>query len=549
VLIVLNISPLHLLRPFSSKHHLYGLGQDLEVESQGPVVDVFAVQADDFFEVGDVGAAACLPHAGDAGFHGQAAFVVVAVLLEFGRCRGSCADQGHVSLQDVEELGEFVQRGFADEFSYFCDAGVVLHLEHEAVHLVLLHQLGFAGFCVLVHGAELVHLELAAVLADAFLTEEDGAGRVEFDGQTDRDVQDQGDQAAKQASQDVHKTLGPKGGHAHFMRGQCDQRYGCFLCYCRRGGPAGRSSAFFCQEDEVFVDAGHILVRPDLDGLGQALHAGHTGVDRDAHLRVDEDQLLQPQRVAVVREDEDLVQGAFLGPLGQTAGPGYDRDVVYVFKVSAGRQAAAFYGDLVVVDSIYFLVRQGDGHDAAGPVSLDHAGRFFREGPAGHDADQGGGGASVKPAGDKSLHDIEKYEKDDKVQNQGKGDIVAGLGDIALQHEQQDGPYPSEKEGPPQGIQHIVAGRIMSEAVAAAGKSQRDGKTFGEQDGGREVRPQAAFHEVLRQLADQVYSRHCQQACQKRRCKIDAYGDDQFQFFLLHTSLSFFPLLPGPAGL
>ncbi len=62
-------------------------------------------------------------------------------------------------------------------FAHLCDARIVFHLEHEAVHLVLALQLLLALLRILVHGAELIDLEEAAVLSHTLLCEKQRSRR------------------------------------------------------------------------------------------------------------------------------------------------------------------------------------------------------------------------------------------------------------------------------------------------------------------------------------------------------------------------------------
>ena len=205
---------------FAAEHVLDGFEDDAAVQADGPVLDILGVEADDLFKIGDVAAAADLPHAGDAGAEGQAGTVVVLVLLPLvdgGRTR---ADDAHVALQDVPELGELVQGVLADEFAdagLLCpvgedlvadDAGVKIQLEHHAVRYpVLSKELFLALVRVHVHGADFVELEALAVLADALLLVDDGAGRLAFDDGTDDEHDEQGDEAAEDPAEDVHEPL------------------------------------------------------------------------------------------------------------------------------------------------------------------------------------------------------------------------------------------------------------------------------------------------------------------------------------------------------
>src|SRR4051794_4970213 len=50
-----------------------GHAKDFEIEPQGPVVDVFEIEADPFAKIAQVAAAAHLPQAGQAGFDAETA--------------------------------------------------------------------------------------------------------------------------------------------------------------------------------------------------------------------------------------------------------------------------------------------------------------------------------------------------------------------------------------------------------------------------------------------------------------------------------------------
>ena len=152
-----------LLRPAAGKHNVHRLKQDLNIAPQGPVIDILDVQLDDFFKILDVAAAADLPQAGDAGFHGQAALVVALVLLIFVQRRRAGANQAHIAAQHVKELRQLVDAGLADELAHLGDAGVVLHFKHQAVHFVLGHQALFAFLGIHIHAAQLVDVEHTAV--------------------------------------------------------------------------------------------------------------------------------------------------------------------------------------------------------------------------------------------------------------------------------------------------------------------------------------------------------------------------------------------------
>src|SRR5262245_5591118 len=112
-----------------------GLEQDLEVQSQRPVVDVLQVQLPPLLEVDGV-APRDLPEAGEARPDAEAPARPELVLLDFGRDGRTGADEAHVPLEDVPHLGELVEAELPEEAADLRHAGIILDLEHRAVHLV-----------------------------------------------------------------------------------------------------------------------------------------------------------------------------------------------------------------------------------------------------------------------------------------------------------------------------------------------------------------------------------------------------------------------------
>ena len=125
--------------------------------------------------------------------------------------------QGHASSQDVKELGQLVDAGLSDKFTHFGDAGVVFHLEHEAIHLIVFHELRFTGFRIGVHGAEFIHFEGAAIPADPFLGKDNGTRIIQIDGRSHKKSDQDTEDAAHQTAHDIQTTFGEE--LAFFMRG------------------------------------------------------------------------------------------------------------------------------------------------------------------------------------------------------------------------------------------------------------------------------------------------------------------------------------------
>ena len=164
-----------LVSAFALEHDLEGLKDEREVFGQLSVVaDVVVVEAHLAFKA-DITAAADLPNAGETWRYGKTHAVPGLVFRHFGRNRRARAHNGHVALDNIEELRQFVEAELAEHMTEWIDARVVLHLECLATRFVLGHQFLFAFFGVHVHAAELVHGEQLAVLTYAGLLENDRA--------------------------------------------------------------------------------------------------------------------------------------------------------------------------------------------------------------------------------------------------------------------------------------------------------------------------------------------------------------------------------------
>ena len=114
--------------------------------------------------------------AGDAGQHFVAARLLGGVAVEVLHQQRARTDQAHVAFEDVEEFGEFIQAGGAQEAP-------------EAGEALLVGQQAAIGVAQVAHGAEFVELEDPAVQPGARLAEEH---RVTKEDQ-DQDVQKQQD--------------------------------------------------------------------------------------------------------------------------------------------------------------------------------------------------------------------------------------------------------------------------------------------------------------------------------------------------------------------
>ncbi len=421
--------------------------EDLDVQADGPVVDVFRVQPDDFLEVRDRAPAGDLPHAGDAGLGGQAGAVVVFVFLPLVLRRGTGAHQGHVSPEDVEELGELIQAGAADEFA---DAGLLLpvhnpvpddaripvELEHHAVGVAVLGlEFLFAVLGVHVHGAEFVDRETLAVLADAGLPEEDRAGALLFDHQADDGDQEKGDKAADQAAEEVNEAL----------EDQLD-----------RAGAVGRHGQDVVAGDflhkALAADAGDREADMDRNGHLAALfnQAGHPGLP-GAFLRFPGFPAGGAGAVGVF---DEILHGLVVCHFQVRQVLRVDEDLVHPFPADVVRRGVDAGDDLFAADRLARGVPVAE-HDArvfkavqvAGPLQ-DPGNRLLLR----HQDHGALGLVPVDPANERLPEHADQVAEDQvETGGQVQGDTgirVAGLGGEQVQgHDQQDQHHVLDRRG------------------------------------------------------------------------------------------------------
>ena len=196
------------------------LVDDEEVEGGSPVFEVPDVELDAPFHLPELAGLATeavdLGPAGDAGFDEVAHHVLldeVGVLVGVLEHVGAGTYDGHLAQKDVDELGQFVDAGLADELAYARLARIV----EGGLHAV--------GVGIDAHGAELVAPELTPVDARALLTEEDGTGRRQLDGRAHDEVykgkggteekagEQDVEQAFEQAVLDIGQRFAPDGEH------------------------------------------------------------------------------------------------------------------------------------------------------------------------------------------------------------------------------------------------------------------------------------------------------------------------------------------------
>lgn len=123
--------------------------------------------------------------------------VLLFELFDEVRPFGSRADEAHVTVEDVEDLRQFVEPGGADKFADFGNARIVFG-----------GQLGTrVFFSIDAHRTEFINLIFLAKAADADLAVEDGTAVAEFDGQGDGNGERQGADSGDASQDDVDSAL------------------------------------------------------------------------------------------------------------------------------------------------------------------------------------------------------------------------------------------------------------------------------------------------------------------------------------------------------
>lgn len=218
-------------------------------------------------------------------------------MIEFIYCGRPGADQAHVANQDVEKLGQLIQAGLSQESAYARDAGVVFNLEHRALHLVLCHQVLFAGLGVCVHGAEFIEAEITPVFSDPLLREKDRSRRIYLDCQSNKGSENGSDGQPHDCPDNVDDTFDEQ---AAVVKG---------AGFIGQDGEAGEGLRRLVGDDVVKI------VDIYMDG--------------DSHAFKTDNQLFNLVLGIVGKVDEDLVDNLRLQLVVEICVSGYDRDAVY----------------------------------------------------------------------------------------------------------------------------------------------------------------------------------------------------------------------------
>ena len=73
-------------------------------------------------------------------------------------------------------MRKFIDAGLAENFTDLSDAWIIFHLEHKTLHFILGLEVFKALLGILVHGAELIDVEVFAIAANTLLFKDDWSG-------------------------------------------------------------------------------------------------------------------------------------------------------------------------------------------------------------------------------------------------------------------------------------------------------------------------------------------------------------------------------------
>ena len=330
------------IRSFVFQHDGDGAPDKDDVEPDVPVADVPGVHLDAFV-VGRIAAAAGLPHAGDAGADHVEVFDVRAVFGDFGLDDRPRADEAHFPFEDVEELGQFVEAGLAQEGAALGDARVVLQFEfcfpffaglRIACEEFLQFHVGIDA-----HAAEFVAVEFFAVPADAAVFEDDRSRRILVDPEGDGQKERRQAEDAEARADDVEDALD-----------------GAIV-------PEGQVVAE-AEGDDVAVDEAFRVERSQ----GQAAHVGDEG--DFLHERLDAvDDVLDGGAAQARRDDHDVLDA---GHPDDFFGIAEAAEVRHHGSDGRFRRVVFEIADEFIVDArILFEVIEDDGRRLAGAHNQD----------------------------------------------------------------------------------------------------------------------------------------------------------------------------------
>ncbi len=153
-------------------HCLEGSEDDFQIKPQADVLEIANVKLNPLV-IGHIIAPADLPGAGKAGPHCKIYVAARAIHLKFGNRNRPRANNAHVAQNDVPDLRQLIEAGFAKKIADAGDARVVLQLERGLPFVsrgfVGGQQLFKAGFGIWNHRAQLPAPECLAIAANTLV--------------------------------------------------------------------------------------------------------------------------------------------------------------------------------------------------------------------------------------------------------------------------------------------------------------------------------------------------------------------------------------------
>lgn len=105
-----------------------GTPKEHEIQPDAPVMHVPAVH---LYALGvvDITSSAGLPHTGNTGEDGVVLLDIFPIPRDFLLDDRTGTDEAHLTFEDIQELGQFIEAGLSKEGAALCDAGIVLQFE------------------------------------------------------------------------------------------------------------------------------------------------------------------------------------------------------------------------------------------------------------------------------------------------------------------------------------------------------------------------------------------------------------------------------------
>src|SRR5262249_5265754 len=210
------------------KHGQRSSHQDLDVEPEGPGPRVLKVKANHIVET-NAAAPRHLPQTGNARLDFQNSapmpYTVCSKFVSDGR---TWSDKRHVPTQNIPELWNLIETGFAKELSHSRHARILFDFEDRLFHPVrgicdatideLVDKLLMDFFIAIgAHGAEFEKRKCFAILAESLLPEKNRTFGTQFNRQRSEQIDRCEKNESNGAPHDVNHSLGPQSKFLGFL--------------------------------------------------------------------------------------------------------------------------------------------------------------------------------------------------------------------------------------------------------------------------------------------------------------------------------------------